>query len=222
MLEKVYFKIINDVETKKIYTEIELKEKKEKARAYHNINHIFSVLNIIEKISNLLNIDNDTLLKTKIACLLHDTGIVEGKGNHAYRSYEFAIKYFQKNFLDFDGKEEILNAIKNHSDGFDSDSLVTLLLIFGDKLDIKKDRISKEGRKIEGNRQYFHINDIVYEVNNDIFVVKFITDSKLDFQEMEEYYFTKKVLMAINSLCKKMNMRYMIYIDNELWVNSYI
>ena len=40
---------------------------------------------------------------------------------------------------------------------FTRKNLIALSLIFADKLDIKKSRISKEGKKIVGNRQYAHI-----------------------------------------------------------------
>ena len=149
--------------------------------------------------------------------MLHEVGALEGKDEHAERSFIYAKKLFNDNNWVFEGMEDVLDAIKNHSAGFDSDNIITLTIILADKLDIKKSRISEEGLKIEGNRQYGHIEDIVINIENNMLIVNFITDSKINKEEVNNYYFTKKVFKAIDSFCKKLGLKYSVLMDGKTW-----
>ena len=51
-------------------------------------------------------------------------------------------------------QEEILSSIENHSNGFDSEELMTLALIISDKLDITTSRVAKAGYFVPGMRQF--------------------------------------------------------------------
>ena len=180
--------------------------------AFHNMEHINNVTNIATNLLRKLNYDDNTIYKSKIACLLHDTGAIEGKEGHAERSYEFAKTLFKNwNFLD---KDKILDAIKNHSSGFDTDNILTLTIILADKLDIKSSRITELGKKIIGNRQYGHILDILIDIKNNKLIINFVTDNNLDLNEFNDYYFTKKVFKAIEAFSNKLNLEYKILIDN--------
>ena len=125
-----------------------------------------------------LEFDENTIYKSKIACLLHDIGALQGKENHAQRSFEYSKKLFEEHNWIFDGNESILDAIQNHSSGFETDNIITLSIILADKLDIKKNRITDAGKKIKGNRQYGHTEDINININinESILTITFITD----------------------------------------------
>lgn len=217
MVEEIYNKILNDKSIRTIYNEIEITEDKEKGWAYHNYDHILNVLEIVENTLLSMNCNQNFIAKAKIACLLHDVGALQGKYNHAYRSYEYAKNYFKNNNITFDGIEDVLEAIKIHSDGFDTNNLIALSLIFADKLDIKKTRISTEGKNIIGNRQYTHIEDIIVNIDNGYLIINFITDGEINIKELNEYYFTKKVFRAIESFSKKANLNWKILMDNNTW-----
>ncbi len=217
MIEKIYNKILNDNSIKSLYKEIEMFEDKEKGWAYHNYEHVLNVANIVEKTLLSIGCNQEFILKAKIACLLHDVGALQGKDNHAYRSYEYAKKYFKDNNIVFDGIEDVLEAIKIHSNGFDTNNLIALALIFADKLDIKKSRIAEEGKKVVGNRQYAHINDIFINIDNKCLIVNFITDGNMDMKEVNEYYFTKKVFNAIKSFSSKVGLTYKVLLDDNIW-----
>lgn len=149
--------------------------------------------------------------------MFHDIGILYGKENHAYKSYEMTKEFFIKNNISFDGMEEVLYAIRDHSNKFDSDSIITLVLILGDKLDIKKTRITDEGTKVIGNRQYSHIEDIIIKIEYNTITIDFKTDNKINIKELNEYYFTQKVFSAINRFSSKMNLKPVILLDNNVW-----
>ena len=216
-VEEVYNKLISQKEILDIYNQIEQKENSTDQWAFHNYEHIKNVSNIAEKILVDLNFDKNIIYKVRIACLLHDVGVLEGKEGHAERSYNFAKEYFQKKNWIFDNKEEILDAIKNHSAGFETNNILTLVLILADKLDIKKTRISEVGKRIIGNRQYQHINDIRINITNNLLTINFITDGNMDTEEANNYYFTIKLFKAIEAFSSKLNLNYKIMLDNKIW-----
>ena len=217
MIEKIYSEILNDNSIKLLYNEIEIFEDREKGWAYHNYAHVLNVTKIVEKTLLSIGCNQEFILKAKIACLLHDVGALQGKYNHAYRSYEYAKNYLKNNNIVFDGIEDVLEAIKIHSDGFDTNNLIALSLIFADKLDIKKSRITEEGKKIVGNRQYVHIEDIIVSTENKCLIVNFITDGNMNMKEVNEYYFTKKVFNAIKSFSSKVGLTWKVLLDNDIW-----
>ena len=214
-VKEVYEKLINNSEIINIYNQIEEYENETGGWAFHNYAHIKNVTDIATNLLKKLNYDDNTIYKSKIACLLHDVGALQGKEGHDIRSYEFAKKFFEDNNWNFLDKDKILEAIKNHSSGFDTDNILTLTIILADKLDIKSSRISEAGKQVIGNRQYGHIKDILIDIKNNTLIVNFITDNKLDINEFNEYYFTKKVFKAIESFSNKLNLQYQVMIDNK-------
>ena len=215
--KELYNLLKQDEKIQKIYKQIEENEIQDGGWAFHNYEHIKNVSKIAEEILKSLNFDEETIYSCKIACLLHDVGAIEGKDGHAERSYEYAKTLFEDNNYQFKDKDVVLDAIKIHSDGFGSDNIVALAIILADKLDIKKTRISEEGKKVIGNRQYQHIEDIVVNINDNKMAVNFITDGNLDLKETNEYYFTKKVFKAIKSFSNKLGLNYYILLDNNPW-----
>lgn len=201
----------------KIYMEIEDKEIKDGGWSFHNFEHVKNVSKIAEKILTDLNFNEETIYKCKIACLLHDIGALQGKEEHAKRSFEYARKLFENKNWIFEDSESVLDAIKNHSSGFETNNIITLSIILADKLDIKKTRISEIGKTIEGNRQYAHIEDIIINIQDDILTINFITDGKMIMKEVNNYYFTNKVFKAIEAFSKKLNLKHCILMDNKPW-----
>ena len=220
--KEVYNLLISNDKIINIYKEIEKVEIKSGGIAFHNYEHVKNVTAIAEKILKDLNFDENTLYNCKIASLLHDIGALEGKKGHPERSYIYSKKLFEENNWLFEGIEDVLDAIKNHSAGFETNNIITLAIILADKLDIKKTRISEEGLKVEGNRQYGHIEDIIISINNNILEISFISDGNIDINELNDYYFTKKVFMAIDSFSKKIGLEYSILMDGKIWdLNEY-
>lgn len=216
---KLYDKIYNDEQIRKIYSIIDdVEEKNEKAWAHHNFNHVNNVTKMTEQILKSLKVQDTQLIEeAKIAAILHDTGVTEGKQNHAERSYEFAKKYLKENNIKLKNENLVLEAIKNHSDGFDTNNIIQLALIFADKLDIKYTRVTKNGLDVEGMRQMQFIQDILIDICNKNMTVKFICDQKLNKKELEEYYFMKKVGNAIKSFSNKFELGYKVYYNDVEW-----
>ena len=218
-MKNVYELIVNDKEILDIYNSIhDFEDNNDNAYAYHDFNHVLNVANLVEQILEMLEYDNDFIYSARIAAILHDTGALQGKDGHALRSYEFAKKYFEENNINFKNKDQVLEAIKNHSDGFDTDNIIALALILADKLDVKYTRVAKAGKMVIGNRQFCNIEDIKVNTENDMFVFDFKTNSKMNLKELNEYYFTKKIFKAIDSFCNKVNKKYKIKLNDKEWI----
>lgn len=209
--------ILNDPYIIDLYKKIEIYEDLNGGWAYHNYNHVKNVANLVETILNSLGYNQSFVVEAKIAALLHDIGCIEGKENHAYRSYEMAKDYFRNKNITLVNKNLVLDAIKMHSEGFDTNNVITLAVIFGDKLDIKYDRLSKAGYSITGLKEIQYIKDILVNIKNSELTVKFIADTKINMQELENFYFMPKVFKAIENFAKKMNLNFSVTINDDKW-----
>ena len=217
-----YYELVkSDSDIIKIYKKINEYENKEKQRAYHDYNHVINVSEMVRELLESLNYDKDFIDEAQVAAVLHDTGCTEGKENHEIRSYEFAKLYLEKNNIQLKNRDMVLEAIKNHRNGFDTDNIITLTLILADKLDIKKTRVTREGCNVIGNRQYQYINDINLKIDKNNLKVYFECDEQINLKEVEEYYFTSKVFKAIRSFSDKMELRPDVFINNKKWMAFY-
>jgi HD superfamily phosphohydrolase YqeK len=213
-----YTFIRNDEEVIKRYNDICEFEDIEKGWAHHNLQHVDNVSYLVEKILTDLNYDMEFIEEAKIAALLHDTGCIDGKEAHADKSYKYAKNYFKRKKIHLNNKEWILEAIKIHSNGFDSDIIIALVLILSDKLDIKYTRIAKEGYNIPGMRQIQYIDNIIVEINNNNLNINFLCNDKININELEEFYFIKKVFKAIISFSNKTNLLPIVQINSSKWL----
>lgn len=219
---ELYNTIINDEEIIKIYNSISEFEDKDNGWAHHDLKHVKNVAYMVEKILKNLNYDENFIEEAKIAAILHDTGCIKGKDGHAERSYEFAKIYLEKNNIKLTYQKPVLEAIKIHSNGFDTDNIIALALIFSDKLDIKYTRVAKEGYNIYGMRQLQFINDITVNIQDNYLKINFICDKNINIIELEDFYFTDKVFKAIKSFAKKLSLDAIVEINNKKWNKFYL
>ena len=148
--------------------------------------------------------------ETKIAALLHDIGSLEGKEGHAKRSYEYAKKYFEQHNFHL-----IHEAIKEHSNGFETHNLIALVLILADNLDITKKRLAPAGYKIAGLNEIQFIESIEVSIINEIFYVHFITQLNCNQESFENFYFSKQVFKAMKSFSKRLDLNYVATLNNK-------
>lgn len=216
--EEVFMKVYTDEKIRDIYKRIDEREEDNvDAWGHHNFNHVNNVKNLVVEILNKLNANKELIEEAKIAAIMHDVGAVQGKENHAYRSYEFAKSYFESNNIKLKNNDLILEAIKNHSDGFDTDNVIQSALILADKLDIKNTRPTKSGLNIPGNRQYKNIEDIHVDIENNTLKINFKANDDLNKEELDSFYFMKKVSNSIKSFAKKFDLKHEVYLNNDIW-----
>ena len=82
---------------------------------------------------------------------------------------------------------------------------------------MKYTRVTEAGKMIIGNRQFSNIEDIKVNIEDNILIFNFKSNSKLNKKELNEYYFTKKIFKAIDSFCNKVDKKYKIKLNNEEW-----
>ena len=216
--QDVYKFIYSDKRIRDIYKGIdEIEEANVEAWGHHNFDHVNNVKDIVEELLRKLEYDDELIEEAKIAAIMHDVGAIKGKPGHAERSYIYTQNYFDENNIRLKHGEQILDAIRNHSDGFDSANIIQLALILADKLDIKKTRPTKRGLEVPGNRQYGNIERIDTNIDDDTLKINFISNDKLDKEELENFYFMKKVGNAIKSFSERLNLKYEVYLNGTVW-----
>lgn len=164
-----------------------------------------------------LEYDECFIEEAKIAAILHDIGAIEGKKNHSLRSYIFAKEYLKNNNIILENESLVLEAIRIHSDGFESDNMIALALILSDKLDIKYTRVAKEGYHVKGMKELQYIKDIVVNIQNHHLEIQFICDDKIDRDELEDFYFIIKVFKSIISFAQKTDLTPKVRFNNDEW-----
>lgn len=209
--------IINDHEILDLYKQISDFENLNEGWAHHDFNHVKNVALLVEKLLSDLNYDSNFIEEAKIAAILHDTGCLKGKDNHAFKGFKYATEYLSKNNINLQHLDLVLEAIKLHSDGFNTDNIIALTLILSDKLDIKYTRVAKAGYNIPGMRQLQFIKDISVNITDTVLKINFICDKKINKDELESFYFIPKVFKAINAFCAKLNLSPIVLFNNETW-----
>lgn len=210
-------KIANDKEIIRIYNEISKFEDLDKGWAYHNLEHANNVANLVEVLLKKLGYSDNFIEEAKIAAILHDIGALNGKKNHALKSYNFSKMYLKKNNFLLENLDLVLDAIKIHSDGFNSENIIALTLILSDKLDIKYTRIAREGYNVAGMKELQYIKDILVDIYDNTLKIKFICDDKINKNELEEFYFIAKVFKGIIAFSKKMKLNPKVFFNDSEW-----
>ena len=214
----MFDRIKNDPFIHECYIKADDPDSKDGFWCYHGMQHVNNVIEMVEKILVQLEYDEEYIENAKIAALLHDIGYMGIKKDHEIRSYEMTKEYFRKNNIKLKYETEILEAIKLHRDGFDSNNVMALVLILADKTDIKKTRLAPDGYLIEGLSEYQYIDDINVIKKDNTFTVQFLINEKADKIKLEEWYFTAKVFNAIKSFANHFNFDLKILWNDDEWI----
>lgn len=201
-----------------IYDKISFLEDNQTFYCNHSQSHINNVVNTVESILTGLGYDEGLIEDAKIAATLHDIGCVEGKDNHAERSYKMAKKYLKDNKIKLNNQKMVLDAIRYHSDSFDTDNIITLAIMFADKIDHTKSRLSKLGYTVSGVRQISFIDKINVSTLNSCLSVQFIVTDDFNREEFETFYFVPKIFKAISSFANKVNLKPLVLIGDSEWI----
>ncbi len=212
-----YSQIAKDNFIQDIYKKISYLEDNQIFYCNHSQFHINNVVKTVNDTSTCLGYSQEIIEDAKIAAVLHDIGCIKGKDNHAERSYEMAKKYLKSNNIKLNNQKMVLDAIKNHSDGFETDNIITLAIIFADKIDLTKNRLNKIGLTMSGVRQMEHIKDVKVRTTGDCLSIQFVVDKKFNKEEFETFYFIPKVFKAVSSFAKKVNLKPVMLLGENEW-----
>ena len=139
----------------------------------HSKRHIFKVIEYSENIARQLGCDDKFINNLKIAALLHDVGMTVQRKNHAQYSYEISKKYLDSKEINNLDKDEILYAIKKHSNAKESTSLMHQILVVADKMDIDKTRMMPKAYLNEYDKNLMYINKVEILIDEKGFNMKF-------------------------------------------------
>lgn len=204
------------------YAKISEFEDMEKGWAYHDLTHVKNVARLVGVLLNKLGYESGFIEEAQIAAVLHDVGAVEGKKNHSLRSYEFAKRYFASHEMELQHEEMLLEAIRIHSDGFESENMMALTLILSDKLDITHTRLAKEGYHINGLKELQYMKNIAVDIQENKLQVRFESEDKMNREELEAFYFMEKVFKAIVAFARKVDLEPEVYLNDEKWNAFYV
>ena len=199
-----YKDVFSDKTIKEILSKIDYNDRQRICS--HGTRHAYSCVRIAESLFAEFKINPIYLQETLIACSLHDIGNLGGKHNHAKRSYKFA-KLFLKDKLLKAPKKRILTAIKYHSKTRKNANIIEKVLVCSDKLDMSKTRLMPNGNSFNGMRQSAFIEEIKAIKKLDYFVGAIIVTSQFNINEWNSYYFTTKIVKAVNNLAKTLGLK---------------
>ena len=202
----LYEMICKDQDVASCYEQIGLAEQGNEEDAYHNREHVMRVAKRVDEVLSMLGCSMSFIENAKIAAILHDVGCLQGKNDHARYSYEYAQQYFIQYGILLEYHEEVLEAIRIHSNGFESSSTIAMALILSDKLDITKERVAPGGYMLEGMRQMQYIENITVQIQGSKFIVCFEVMPMFDQDELERFYFMKKVYRSIEAFASHMQL----------------
>jgi len=208
-MEQLNYKIaLKNKQIKDIYKSIDKQNKKEWSS--HGLGHIKTVLKYAKTICKMFKIDKKTANLTFLACVLHDIGAIGGKENHWKRSELFAQNYLKNAQFNENDIALICEAVLNHHFATEDCSMVRLVLVLCDKLDISKRRILPAGKKIIGMRQSMFINKIKLQKTANLFKIIVKTTKNFNKNEFLEYKYTKKLVESANIFTSRMHCGFKI------------
>ncbi len=181
----------------------------------HDLTHAYNVVENIENILTQLGVESDFVESAKISALLHDIGMIKGKKEHALNSYIWAADYFRKNNMILPYHTEVLHAIRDHTDLYNSISLMTRALILADRLDITRTRLTESGKTQEDYEVLSHVVDIVLNIQDDNITVDITTDQDLKVEEIENIARLKKLKIALQGFAKHQNLNAKLRLNNQ-------
>ncbi len=151
-------------------------DEKHDANVFHGLNHALGVVHNAELLGVLLQLDDETINCLKIAALLHDTGMIDGKDNHPLKGAQFAYKYLAGK-IDDKWVNTIYNAILHHHEKEDITSLPLFehILLYADKSDVTKKRIDDIYCEKNNLPLPFgaYITDLKYEIVDKTFILTY-------------------------------------------------
>ena len=204
------------LEDKLIINEYEKVDMQNEYPFNHGMQHIKNVIEIIQKISIVLNISKKEESNLLIAAALHDIGQATGREKHGLKAKNFAKEYLNEK-IDKVDLDIILQAIEFHSDinKMSELPLFSNIICFSDKMDFSRKRLEKNYEEKFGYIVCENITDIVFDYDGKLFVVNIlvqgITDEKATELLIEKHSFSKSVQVIVE-LSKKLNVNYEIYI----------
>lgn len=210
-----YKEILNDIEIKNIIDNV---DRDNNFYMSHGINHINSLLNMIDKFGRLINISDKDIELLKISAVLHDVGRGIDNDNHSVSSTIFARNYLEGK-LDSEDIDVVCNIIERHSWKKDKDNILEYIWCFFDKVDFSCSRLEDNYVSKYGFKSVLeHIKDVKFDVMDNNFIFTIISDESITSENLfeEKNKYDIGIRYNVSVISKVLGMSYKVYFDDEL------
>ena len=149
-----------------------------------------------------------------IAALLHDIGLSKGdKIDHALESSRIFKKFIEEKDFSETELDLLEQAIQDHSKGSNIQSLVGLVLVLGDKLDVTFHRTINSSIQDKMNKEIQKIKKVDIEINDYELIVRYLTTNDFDIHILKNW--NKAILIPLK-VAKYLNKKYKFMINNQV------
>lgn len=211
-----YKDVLND---SKIKEYIDMIDRNNNFYMSHGKNHINSLICIIDKFLELVDINENDKNNLYISAIFHDIGRAFVGDNHSLASSKLAKEYLSGKLNDND-INIICNIIKNHGWKNKKENLLENILCFCDKVDFSVKRLEDYYSEKYGFKSVLEdIKNIEFNIVDDSFIFKICTNGNIVFEDIlkEKKNYDIGIQYNVSVIANVLNLkRYLIYFDDLL------
>lgn len=201
-----YLKLVREIENIKFITN-------GKWDWEHGLAHYKRVSLYVWQILEQLNTDDRTIELGMTAALLHDIGLSKGdKINHAVESSRIFQNFIDLKDISEKEKEVLRQAIYDHSNGNDIQSLIGLSLVLADKLDVTYHRTINSSIQDKMNQEIQKIKSVNIDITDNELIVTYTTDSSFDISILRDW---NKSIMIPLKVAKYLGKKFVFFVNNQ-------
>lgn len=201
-----YLKMVRDIENIKFITN-------GKWDWDHGLAHFKRVSLYVKQILEQLKVDDRTIELGMTAALLHDIGLSKGdKINHAVESSRIFQNFIDLSDISEKEKEVLRQAIYDHSNGNDIQSLIGLSLVLADKLDVTYHRTINSSIQDKMNQEIQKIKSVNIDITDNELFVTYTTELNFDISILKGW---DKSIMIPSKVAKYLGKKFVFFVNNQ-------
>lgn len=178
----------------------------------HGFEHYQRVALYVKKILEQLGADERIIDLGMSAALLHDIGLVKGKKvDHAIESSRLFVDFIDD--ITFEEKEMLRQAIQDHSNGNDIQSLVGLALLLADKLDVTYHRVEHSSIQDKTNKEFQKIRSVDIQITEDDVTLYYEVDDDFDIMALNDW---KKAITIPNKVALYLEKNFIFMVNGQM------
>lgn len=179
----------------------------------HGLGHYQRVTKYVQKILLQLNCDDRIIELGMVAALLHDIGLTKGdKVDHALESSRIFRNYININDFSIEELEMLEQAIFDHSNGNNIQSVIGLALVLADKLDVTYHRTINSSIQDKMNIEVQKIKSVDLEINEQDLIVKYYATDNFDVSILKNW---NKAIIIPKKVATYLNKNYVFIVNDK-------
>lgn len=179
----------------------------------HGLAHFKRVSLYVKQILEQLKVDDRTIELGMTAALLHDIGLSKGdKINHAVESSRIFQNFIDLSDISEKEKEVLRQAIYDHSNGNDIQSLIGLSLVLADKLDVTYHRTINSSIQDKMNQEIHKIKSVNIDITDNELFVTYTTELNFDISILKGW---DKSIMIPSKVAKYLGKKFAFFVNNQ-------